>query len=116
MGASQDAIPEVTSLPEKLTDRPWLCQPLASGARDGDALACGSVASYLSPNEREPVFPALSVHDPLTDAFALSGPEYALGASHESTCDVASLPANVTVTPWLYQPFESTGRDGVVVT
>ena len=52
-------------------------------------------------------FPARSMQEPLTEACSLSGPEYVGGATHVSTPEVASVPAKVTMSAWLYQPFES---------
>jgi hypothetical protein len=62
------------------------------------------------------VFPARSRQEPETEAFALSGPEYVWGATHESMPEVASVPEKPTERGWLYQPFESGARDGVAVT
>ena len=56
------------------------------------------------------------MHEPLTDAFSSSGPEYVCGATHVSTPDVASVPEKVTMSAWLYQPFESGARPGVALT
>ena len=105
MGASQDSIPAVASVPAKLTVSEALYQPFESGARPGVAVVCGAVASYLSPNDVAPVFPARSWQLPTTAASALSGPEYVFCASHEATPAVASVPAKPTETDALYQPF-----------
>ncbi len=72
----QVSTPEVASLPEKVTVTAWLYQPFLSTARDAlPPLFCGAVASYLSENGAWPVFPAMSVQEPVTLAPALSGPE-----------------------------------------
>ena len=78
-------MPAVASVPAKLTVSEALYQPFASGARPGVAVVCGAVASYLSPNDVAPVFPAWSWQLPTTAASALSGPEYVFCASHEAT-------------------------------
>jgi hypothetical protein len=44
-GAVHVSMPEVASLPEKLTVRSWLYQPFESGFRPGLADADGAVAS-----------------------------------------------------------------------
>src|SRR5215203_6434930 len=62
------------------------------------------------------VFPARSRHEPETDAFGESGPEYVCGGTQESSPEVASVPAKLTARAWLYQPFESGLRAGVGVT
>ena len=108
--------PEVRSLPEYVTVTAWLYQPLASMGRDAlPPLFCGAVASYLSENGAWPVLPALSVQEPVTLAVALSGPEYAFGAEHESRPDMASLPLKLTESAWLYQPLASAARAGLGV-
>ena len=52
-------------------------QPRRSGLRAGfPVLTAGPVESYFKPNAvGAPTLPALSVHLPLTEALALSGPE-----------------------------------------
>src|SRR4029453_13234526 len=59
----------------KVTVTEALYQPFAFGCRSGAAVVTGAVASYLSPYEAAPTFPALSKQEPLTLAEALSGPE-----------------------------------------
>ena len=50
-------------------------QPLWSGARSGEGVTVGGVASYLKPTLAAAlVFPALSVHVPESPAVALSAP------------------------------------------
>ena len=73
--ASQESIPEVASVPAKLTASGALYQPAAFGWRAGVALACGAVASNFSPKEPAPELPAWSRQVPTTAAAALSGPE-----------------------------------------
>src|SRR5436190_1288780 len=110
-------MPEEASLPVKEMPSAWLYQPLESGTRAGTAVTpVGAVASYWSPNEAVPTLPALSVHVPLTDALAEFGLEYAFVAEQESVPEVPSVPENETESAWLYQPFESAGRDGAAVT
>jgi len=46
-GETQESIPEVASVPLKLTESPWLYQPFESGERDGVAVTTGPVASRL---------------------------------------------------------------------
>jgi hypothetical protein len=58
----------------------------------------------------------LSTQVPEMDAFGLRGPRYRTACVQDPTPEVASVPANVTVTGRLYQPFESGGRSGVAVT
>jgi hypothetical protein len=65
----------VTSLPANDTVSAWLYQPFASAARLAAAAVAGGVASYFSGRLDAPTLPALSVHEPLTVALALSGPE-----------------------------------------
>jgi hypothetical protein len=109
-------IPEVLSAPVKETPSAWLYQPLESGARAGTAVTpVGAVASYWSPNEAVPTFPALSVQVPPTDALAESGLEYIFAAEQESTPEIPSVAENETESAWLYQPFEFAGRAGVAV-
>jgi hypothetical protein len=60
----------------------------------------------------ELVLPARSRQVPLTEAFAESGPLYD-ACVQESIPEVASVPANVIVSVWLYQPFLSGDRDGL---
>jgi hypothetical protein len=110
-------MPDVLSVPVKETPNAWLYQPLESGARAGTAVTpVGAVASYWSPSEAVPTLPALSVQVPLTDALAESGLEYVFVAEQESIPEVPSVPENETESAWLYQPFESAGRDGAAVT
>jgi hypothetical protein len=73
--ASHAAMPEVASVPAKVTASPWLYQPLSSVGRAGDAVACGAVASYLRGNDALRTFPAWSVQLPPRAAAPLSGPE-----------------------------------------
>ncbi|MGZ4332861.1 MAG: hypothetical protein ACXVRJ_01120 [Gaiellaceae bacterium] len=113
---TQDPRPEVPSAPAKLTFNGRLYQPFESGARAGVTLTEGGVESYSSPNVRDVVFPAASVHEPVTEADASSGPEYDRGDTQETPPEVASLPLNETETAWLYQPLASAPRAGVAVT
>jgi hypothetical protein len=71
-----DAIPERLSLPLVVKSTGWLYQLPESGPRDSEMLTEGGVASYLIGPKLagELVFPALSVHVPLKDALAVSGP------------------------------------------
>ena len=62
------------SVAAKLTPTGALCQPFEFGAREGAAVACGAVASYLSGNDAEPTLPAPSRQVPLTAVEVLSGP------------------------------------------
>ena len=66
--------PEVASAPEKPTETAWLYQPFASGLRPAVPVAVGGVESYLIGKETVPRLPALSRHDPVTEALPLSGP------------------------------------------
>src|ERR671922_843221 len=102
------------SLPWKVTVTAWLCQPFASGAR-AEPVAPGAVASYFSASDAGAVFPALSLHVPLTVVPAVSGPAYVASGEQESTPDVPSVPVKPPWSAWLYQPFASTPRDGVAV-
>jgi hypothetical protein len=79
-------------MPAKLTFSGRLYQPFESGERAGVPLTEGAVASYLRPNVRDVVFPALSVHEPVTEAVASSGPEYVRADTHETPPEVASVP------------------------
>ena len=111
------SIPEVASLPVKPTVSAWLYQPLESGGRDGLApVTCGAVASYMSANARTVVLPATSRQEPLTERLGPSGPEYVCAGTQDSTPEVASVPVKLTLSEWLYQPFESGARAGVAVT
>jgi hypothetical protein len=93
-----------------------LYQPFESGDRAGVAFTEGADESYLSPNERDVVLPALSVHEPVIEADASSGPEYVFAATHETPPEVASVPLKETESEWLYQPFASALRAGMAVT
>jgi hypothetical protein len=70
----QVSTPEVASVPEKPTETAWLYQPFASGLRPALPAAVGGVESYLIGNEAVPTLPALSRHEPVTEALPLSGP------------------------------------------
>ena len=64
-------------MPVKVTLTGWLYHPpSASAGRSAAALTSGAVASYLSVNEPEALFPAPSVHVPLIVAPPESGPLY----------------------------------------
>src|SRR5215831_19136182 len=96
-------MPEVASLPEKLTVKAWLYQPLRSAARSGVAVTVGAVASYMKENcTTVLVFPATSVQLPESEALPLSGPLYGV-LVQLSIPDVVSVPDHVTVNAWLYQ-------------
>jgi len=63
------------------------------------------------------VFPALSLQEPLALPLALAGLLYVSDVQElGSIPDVASLPLQVTPTPWLYQPAWSGLRAGVALT
>jgi hypothetical protein len=72
-------------------------------------LSWGGVASYWNANDVEELLPARSLQLPETAAAPLSGPEY-VSEVHEATPEVASIPAQLIATGWLYQPFTSGGR------
>src|SRR5918996_1113514 len=65
---AQECSPEVASEPLNETVSARLNQPLGFGWRSGLASTVGGVASYLSPKEAPPLFPALSVQLPPTSA------------------------------------------------
>ena len=116
IGAVQDAMPEVESVPVKLTLSGPRYQPFASGSRSTFAAIAGSVESNLSVAPTGAlVFPALSVQVALTDAAALSGPEYE-GVVHEATPETGSVPDALIATVRLYQPPASGSRAGAAVT
>src|SRR3954451_20905158 len=74
------------------------------------SVSFGGVASYLSASEPGALtLPAASRHRPATLAFGSSGLEY-VTESHDAMPEVASAPANVMTTWWLYQPPTSGGR------
>jgi hypothetical protein len=74
--AGQASMPAIASVPVKENATGRLYQPFASALRPALApVTVGSVASYLSANEREPTLPAKSRQVPSTDAPPLSGPE-----------------------------------------
>ena len=102
-------MPAVASLPEKLIVSGWLYQPLLSAARLAFAVAVGAVASYLKGRLAVAMLPALSVQVPLTVALSLSVLQ-PTGAEQALRPAVASLPAKLTVSGWLYQPFVSAAR------
>src|SRR5262245_3745155 len=114
-GASQDASPETLSVAANVTPTGALYQPFALAARPGVAVSCGPVASYFRANERGETFPARSRQEPLTDAPALSGPEYVFAASQTSRPEVVSEPAKASESAWLYQPLTSPARLGVML-
>jgi hypothetical protein len=80
------------------------------------AVTTGLVPSYWSGKPTDVTFPALSEHEPPSEAAAESGPEYVTGAAHDTPPETASVPENETVNAWLYHPFASVPRDGVGVT
>ena len=63
-------------MPLKLTESAWLYQPFESGARAGVARddRTGRVVAE-GERPRRSTFPARSRQEPLTEAFASSGPE-----------------------------------------
>ena len=97
----------------KLTESGAVYQPAAFAARLGAAVTCGSVASYLSGRAPASLFPALSRHEPLTEAAEASGPEYVLAASQLATPDVASVAAKLTAIGAMYQPVGPAALAGV---
>src|SRR5438874_9212627 len=106
-------MPAVASSPWNAKVTGWLYKPSLSGGRTATAFVTpGAVASYLNPKALVPLaLPARSLHEPLTEAAAASGPEY-VGWVQESMPEVASVPAKPIVTAWLYQPFTSEARPG----
>ena len=76
MAGSQVTPPLSASVPANETVNAAVYQPAAFAARDAAAVTTGAVASYLKPNETEPLFPAASVQLPETDAVAESEPAY----------------------------------------
>jgi hypothetical protein len=72
----QEATPDRLSLPWALKSTGWLYQLPASGPRDSEMLTDGGVASYLIGPKLTGalVLPAWSVHVPLNEALAVSGP------------------------------------------
>src|SRR5260221_9935358 len=80
------------------------------------SLICGGVESYLSASVADASLPAWSVQVPVIVAAVVSGPAKRTGAVHEPTPDVASVPANVTETGWLYQPLFVGALPGEAVT
>lgn len=98
----QDSIPEVESTPLTWNETVALYQPLEPvGVVLGVTVTLGTVESYLMPIELEPVRPAGSVQLPVTNAVALSGPEYDVVAEHTPEIEVPVM-SNVTIE--LYQP------------
>jgi hypothetical protein len=67
-------MPAVVSVPATLTVSGWLYQPLVSAGRLPVAVAVGGVASYFKGRLAVVTLPALSVQEPPTDVFPLSGP------------------------------------------
>jgi hypothetical protein len=105
-------MPEVPSVPAKPTVSAWLYQSFKSGAREGVAVTTGPVESYWKLKLLAAlVFPARSRQVPETEPVASSGPEYVV-CVQDSMPEVPSVPANVIVNAWLYQPFESGFREG----
>src|SRR5918999_1411190 len=110
-------MPDVPSCPWNARSIARLFQPFASGGRAGVApVTTGAVASYPRASDRVALLPATSVHEPVTAAVAASGPPYGFAGSQEPRPEVASLPAKLTVSGRLYQPFASGARLGVAVT
>src|SRR5919109_515885 len=104
------------SAPPKLTPRGALYQPFPFGLRAGVVVTCGAVASYLNPNALAALWlPARSRHEPDSDTPALSGPEYVFAASQESMPAVTSVPAKLTESAALYQPFAFGCRAGAAL-
>ena len=110
----QAATPDVASVPAKLTVTGFRYQPFPSGGRSTEGETVGGVASYLNAKLAGAlVFPAASLHVPVTATAAPSPPEYE-GLEHDAIPDVASAPATATVSGCRYQAPESGGRDGVM--
>src|SRR5215208_257502 len=107
-------MPAVESVPWRSKATGWLNHPAALAGCSGAApVTDGFVWSYFRPYGKEALtFPALSLHVPDSDAAALSGPLYVM-ALQLSMPDVWSVPANVTPTGLLYQPFTPAAREGV---
>ena len=88
--------------------------PLATDA--ATSLILGGVVSYLSGTPADAWLPAWSVQVPLTVPVVVSGPAYRTGALQAAMPDVASVPAKLIETGWLYQPAAVGLRPGVAVT
>src|SRR6266513_2933866 len=107
-------MPETASEPWNATSTGWLYQPFASAARPGAGETPGAVASYWNESALAvETFPALSVQVPVAEAEPESGPEY-VRLVQEAIPDVASVPATVTPTAWLYHPFASGARCALI--
>ena len=110
----QLSTPETGSAPWKATSTAWLYQPFASAPRAAAAEMLGAVASYWNVSVfGGETLPATSVQVPLTVAVPESGPAY-VTLVQDAMPDVASVPAVVTPRAWLYQPFASGARWGVI--
>ena len=105
-------MPDPASSPVNVTPTGWLNQPAASAGRAvTSSLTVGAVASYGICTAPEPVFPALSLHEPDTEPMP-SGPEYVPPPEQPASPEALSEPPNETPTGRLYQPFESGPRSG----
>src|SRR5689334_17563165 len=107
-------MPDVASDPLNATSTAWLYQPLLSAPRAGVGVIVGGVPSYLNPSDcGAETLPALSRHVPDTLADAASGPPY-VATVHDATPEVASVPATLTLTGWLYHPLTSGPRSAEI--
>ena len=108
---SQDAIPEVASLPCQPTERGALNQPFALGAGVGEAWVVGGVESYLRRTSSEELFPALSVQLPVTVVPLVSGPLKSSWGRHEAIPEPpVSEPLQVIESGLRYQAAAFGGR------
>ena len=89
--------------------------PFASGLRASVPATVGAVASNLILSDVDPVFPALSRHDPDTVTSGPSGPEYVPDV-HDATPEAPSSPVKLKLTGLVYQPLASGPRDAPPVT
>jgi hypothetical protein len=90
-----------------------LYQPFAFGPLSGLGANTGGDESYFRPKAAELEFPAWSVQVALRVAVELSGPVYVLEVGQLAIPEVLSLPFQLTVTGFLYQPFAFGDRSGL---
>jgi hypothetical protein len=108
-----EAMPDVPSVPEKLTATEWLNHVPWSGERAVVPVTAGGVASYLTAYDPDELFPALSVQVTLALVPTVSGPLYVVDVQElESTPESESVPVPEIFIGVRYQPAELAGLSG----
>jgi len=105
LGAEQESIPEVPSVPENETESAWLYQPFESAGRDGAAVTVGTVMSALIVLLTDVVPPSLdAVHvnvvPVVSDVIVVASQPLV-----DRITDSGSTTVQLSVTFVVYQPF-----------